>query len=354
MNSALFELPGALFALVLKRALPRFTDVEKENLFLRYQLSVLQRQTKRPKFSALDRSILALLTRSMRNWRNACLILQPETLLKWHKALARWKWTTDRRGRRPIDQDLRALIIRMKRENRLWGPKRIHGELLKLGIQVSETTVRNVLRKARTDPWSGKPSENWRDFFRRHQNIWAIDYFTVHSVSLKRIFVLVIMDLKTRTLIATHTTSNPTARWAAATLNEEISKSPAHPDAILHDRDPSFESKSFRSVLNDQKVANMRCPRRTPIANSVVERLQGTLRRECTDHFLFFGKRHLNRVLREYGSYYNHSRPHQGLNQKTPIPRPSRRNSTRNACRPASRLILGGLHHDYLESKESG
>jgi len=240
MNGAFFEKPGAILNVFLRRLLPGLSEIEKENLLLRYQIRILQRQGKRLSFTPADRSILKAISQTMAHWQKSCLILKPETQLKWHRALSRWKWTTDLCGRRPIDKDLRNFIIQMKQENRLWGAKRIHGELMKLGSTVSETTVRNVLRRARIDPWSGGRSETRREFLTRHKNVGAIDYFTVHSATLRRMFfvvvVQVIMEFSSRKLIATHFTSNPTALWARDTLKREIASSFDRPVAILQIR----------------------------------------------------------------------------------------------------------------------
>jgi transposase InsO family protein len=237
----------------------------------------------------------------------------------------------------------------LKKENRLWGPKRIHGELIKLGVQVSETTVRNVLRRANLRPWDGQGSENWKSFFKRHKNIWAIDFFTVHSATFKRMFVLVIMDIHSRRLISTRVTPHPTAEWTARVLNFEITEGDI-PDGIVHDRDPAFESVQFRDLLNQNDVKNLRCPRRTPLANAFVERLNGTLQRECTDHFLFFNEAKRQRVLKEYQSYYNQARPHQGLGQRIPNSRETNELPMIKGAslkKVVSRPVLEGLHHDY-------
>jgi len=145
----------------------------------------------------------------------------------------------------------------------------------------------------------------------------AIDFFTVHPATFKRMFVLVIMDIHSRRLISTRVTTHPTAEWAARVLNFEITEGEL-PAGIVHDRDPAFESVQFRNLLNQNDVKNLRCPRRTPLANAFVERLNGTLQRECTDHFLFFNEAQLQRVLKEYQSYYNQARPHQCLDQRIP------------------------------------
>jgi putative transposase len=151
--------------------------------------------------------------------KRAALIVRPETVLKWHRTLAAKRWTKDKPfGRRPVSREIRQLVIRVKNKNRLWGPKRIHGEMLKLGIQISESSIRNILRRAKLDPLGPPQKESWRDFTARHKTVWAMDYFTVHSATFKRLFVLVMMDINTRELICTRVTAHPTREWMANVL----------------------------------------------------------------------------------------------------------------------------------------
>lgn len=343
----LYSFSARIIALLLRTSLPRLSELEKENLLLRYQLLVLQRQCKKPRFTPADRSFISQITKSMTSWTRACLIVKPDTILRWHKQIAEWTWTTERRGKRPLDPELKALIIRIKRENRLWGPKRIHGELLKLGVQVSETTVRNVLRKAKIEPWDGTSSGTWKEFFKRHENIWAIDFFNVHTAFFQRLFVLVVLDVHSRKLITARVTSRPTTEWVCQVLNWEMTESQA-PQAIVHDRDPVFESHRFKALLKQTDTKNLRCPKRTPIANAFVERMNGSLRRECTDHFLFLGERDLQRALNNYQDYYNHARCHQGIDQRTPVHRPLTSVSRdKSRTKVASHKYLAGLHHGY-------
>jgi transposase InsO family protein len=189
--------------------------------------------------------------------------VKPDTILRWHKQIAEWTWTTERRGKRPLDPELKALIIRIKRENRLWGPKRIHGELLKLGFQVSETTVRNVLRKAKIEPWDGTSSGTWKEFLKRHEDIWAIDFFNVHTAFFQRLFVLAILDVHSRKLIRARVTSRPTTEWVCQVLNWEMTESQA-PQAIVHDRDPAFQSHKFKELLEQMVTKNLKCPNALP------------------------------------------------------------------------------------------
>ncbi len=235
----------------------------------------------------------------------------------------------------------------MKAENRLWGPKRIHGELLKLGFEISETSVRNILRRANLNPWNYTPSTTWREFIQRHERVWAMDFFTVHSTLLKRMYVLVVMDLRSRVLITTKVTSHPTGEWVSNVLREQMFQQT--PNGIIMDRDPAFSDAVLKNLLRSEKVRIMRCPRRSPKANAFVERLNGTLQRECTDHFLFMNERQLQKVLDEYKEYYNQARCHQGLDQNVPFQiEPKPKLCTNNSTQVDARQFLGGLHHEYI------
>ena len=351
-SHALLELPTQFVALILKRLLPSLNDLEKENLFLRYQLLVLKRQTKQVRVTQADRSFLAVLSQSFTSWKEACFLVKPETILKWHRQWAKWTWTTHRGGRPDLDPEIKALIIRIKSENRIWGPKRIHGELMKLGVQVSETTVKNVLRRANLPTDRSPTAGNWKEFFKRHKHIWGIDFFTVHSAFMKRMFVFVIMDLSTRELVSVRVTSHPTKEWVLNVIRGEWIKQELPPQGIVHDRDPAFDNAGFRELLLSQGVKDLRCPRRSPLANAKVERVNGTLQRECTDHFLFMNERQLQKALSEYQEYYNRDRCHQALEQRTPV---AMGGGMPKAQAPrlteiTSRKYLSGLHHGYRQA----
>jgi putative transposase len=236
--------------------------------------------------------------------------------LKWHRRLAAKRWTKDKPlGRRPVSREIRKLVIEVKNKNRFWGPKRIHGEMIKLRIEVSESSIRNILRRAKFDPLGPPQKESWREFIARHKTVWAMDYFTVHSATFKRLFVLVMMDINTRELICTRVTAHPTREWMANVLRFQLSENPVAPNLIIRDRDPSFDGDEIENILKSTGTRFLRCPRRAPKANCFVERLNRTLQEECTDHFLFFSERQLENTLKRYQRYYNEHRPHQGIDR---------------------------------------
>ena len=302
--------------------------------------------------SQADRSFLAVISQSFTSWKEDCFLVRPETIRKWHRQLARWTWTTHRGGRPDLDPQIKALIIQIKSEIRLWGPKRIHGELIKLGVQVSETTVKNVLRRANLTPDHSPSSGNWKEFFKRHKHVWGIDFFTVHSAFMKRMFVFVILDLTTRELVSVRVTSHPTKEWVLNVIRGEWIKQESAPQGIVHDRDPAFDNADFRELLSSQGVKDLRCPRRSPLANAKVERVNGTLRRQCTDHFLFFNEQQLQCAIHEYREDYNRDRCHQALGQRTPIATEADSSKARDSrlSEITSRKYLSGPHHGYRKA----
>jgi putative transposase len=304
-----------------------------------------------PAITDWDRSFLCLISAQFTGWQDALLIVRPDTLLAWHRKIARWKWTTCFKGmgRPRINPEIRALVIRMKKENRTWGAKRIHGETQKLGIEISESSIRAILRRARLHPWDGTPSPSWSQFLRSHKRVWAIDFFTVHSAAFKMIYVLVILDIHSRELISTYVTKNPSCEWVENTMRGQLS-AVEPPELLIRDRDPAFEHSNLDSILRSRGTQPIRCPRRSPKANAYVERLNGTLQRECTDHFLFFTEGQLKSTLDEYSEYYNIARCHQGLGQRVPVSNLSVSNQEARSplANVGARAFLDGLHHEYF------
>jgi transposase InsO family protein len=314
---------------------------EAEILVLRQQLLVLSRKSsKRVRLRNIDRLILVLLSRLFPSVLDAIVIVKPETVLRWHRRgfRAYWRWKSWRRGGRPrIDRELRQLIRRMSRDNPLWGAPRLHGEVLMLGIDVSESTVGRYMIRI------GRPrSQGWKTFLRNQAaGIASIDLFVVRTISFKLLYGLVILRHTRRRLVRVAVTTNPTAEWIAGQVTEAFpwNEAPRH---LLRDRDGAFGSAYTRRVramgIRDRPVAA-----RSPWQNGHLERLIGLTRRECLDHLVVFGEAHLRRVLKTYASYYNHVRTHLTLEKDAPIPR-----------RPqvfggiAALPILGGLHHQYV------
>ena len=297
--------------------LPRSrTDLIAENAMLRQQLIILNRQVKRPKLSYRDRIRLVFLARCTQFWQNALHIVQPDTLLRWHRDLFRlyWRWKSSRtkRRRQYIPQETIDLIKQMANENPLWGAEKIRGELLKLAIEVSKRTVQRYMPKVRR-----KTGQHWATFLKNHAgNIWACDFTVVYDLLFRPIYVFIIMEMKTRRIVQTGVTSAPTDAWTAQQLREATPWGTV-PKYLIHDRDSKY-GKLFSCVANSSGIKELKTPFQAPKANAVCERTIGSLKRECLDHMFILNQSQLQRILNEYVSYYNHHRSHQGIQQKIP------------------------------------
>ena len=267
-------------------------------------------------------------------------IIRPETLVRWHRAGFRcyWRWKSRARGGRPqIESDLRALIRRMSIENPLWGAPRIHGELLKLGFDVAQSSVAKHMVKRH-----GPPSQGWRTFLRNHApDIAAMDLFVVPTISFELLYVLVIIRLDRRNLVWINVTANPTAEWIARQITEAFPWDDA-PEYLIRDRDRIFGTITTRR-LGAMGIRDKPTARASPWQNGFAERLIGSIRRECVGHFVVLGEAHLRRILRAYARYYNDIRTHRSLDKDAPVSRPIQRIGT-----VRSHAILGGLHHHYV------
>jgi transposase InsO family protein len=320
-------------------------DLIVENALLRQQLIVLRRQVKRPQLTRGDRLRFVLLARCTRFWKQALHIVQPDTLLRWHRELFRfyWRLKSKRKQSKPkIPPETVDLIRKMAKENQLWGAERIRGELLKLGIRVCKRTVQKYLPKVRESPSS---SQTWATFVKNHvTDIWACDFTVVYDWLFRPWYILVMMELKTRRIVHSGVTNSPTDEWTAQQLREATSWGKG-PKYLLHDRDSKYAAH-FSAVAAGSGIKELRTPYRAPRADGVCERFMGSLRRECLDHTLILHSRHLTRVVREYTNYFNQERPHQGIDQRIPdhYDQPAS-NPTGNI---SSRAILGGLHHHYF------
>src|SRR3990172_781468 len=316
----------SLFYLLVRRALGtarRPTDERDiELLVLRHQVKVLQRQVKRPRLHRLDRLLLAAASRAMPRGLWSSFVVRPETLPRGHRERVRRKWTYKRRGRPgrpPIDPEVRALIVRLGRENPRWGHQRIRGELLKLGIRVSATTVRTVLLRHGLDPAPRRTGPSWSEFLRAQAaGIVACDFFTVETLRLQTLYVLFFIELSTRQVHLVGATDRPDSAWVTQQArNLAIEERLTGIRFLLRDRDAKF-SGPFDEVFRTEEVRVIRTPIRAPKANAFAERFVRTVRSECMDHVLIYGRRHLDRVLRVYVSHYMEQRPHRGLDLATP------------------------------------
>jgi putative transposase len=326
-------------------------EVELENVVLRHQLVILRRQVKRPVYRASDRAFLAASSRLLRREVWGAFLVRPETLLRWHRQLVARKWTRPHRppGRPALDPEVRELILRLGRENPRWGYMRIRGELLKLGIRVSATTIATVLRRAGLGP-APRRGPTWGQFLRQQAaGIMACDFLTVETATLKTLYVLVWIEIGRRKVHLGGVTSNPDSAWAtqqARNLAVALQDEGHSPTFLIHDRDTKF-SGTFDEVLRSEGMSIVLTPIRAPNANAFCERWVGTLRTECLDWTLVLGRRHLDRVLRTYIGHYNQARPHRGLGLQSPIGSQWPKAGDLMAAHVRRRDVLGGLVHEY-------
>src|SRR5713101_7183805 len=323
----------SLFYLVLRRALQlsalrvRSNDFkELEIVVLRHELAILRRRTRRPALTWTDRLFLAAATRLLPRARWPSFIVTPATLLRWHRRLVAKRWTYVRRaGRPPIRREIRALVLRLARDNPRWGYQRIVGELKGLGMAVSATTVRTWLRAAGLGPAGTRGGMTWREFVRAHRrSVLAVDLFTVETIWLQRLYVLFFIELGSRCVHVAGCTPNPRAPWVtqrARQLTWTLAERPGSFRFLIRDRNQKF-TDGFDDVLRGSGLEIIRTPFRAPQANGVAERFVRTVRSECLDRLLILNHQHLEQVLGVFVEHYNGHRPHRAL-ALTP-PRPTR------------------------------
>lgn len=318
------------------------TGLLAENMALRHQLSVLQRTARRPRLKARDRVFWVWLSRIWPQWRSALLIVQPETVVKWHRQgfrlYWRWKSRAGQPGRPRVDPEIRELIRRMSRENPLWGAPRIVDELVLLGVHVAKSTVEQYMIT------NGKPpSQTWKIFIDNHiKDIAAVDFFTVSTVAFRILYCFVVLRLDRRRVVHFNVTTNPTAPWTAQQLVEAFPYDQT-PRFLIRDRDGVY-GDAVRSRLHGMNIHEVLTAPRSPWQNGYAERLIGSIRRECLDHVIVLNDAHLIRILTEYFDYYHCSRPHQSLDGNSPEPRETQ---MPERGRIVSEPVLGGLHHCY-------
>lgn len=320
------------------------SDLLLENALLRQQLLILQRSVKRPHCTATDRALLVLLTSRLSTWRHALLIVQPETVLRWHRDLFRRVWRRRSRStapahRPPLTPETVVLIRQMAAANRLWGAERIRGELLKLDIRVAKRTIQTYLRGARP-PHAG---QTWATFLRNHgQDIWATDFLPVTDLLFRPLYVFFVIELASRRVMHVGVTRHPTDSWVAQQLREAtpFGQQPKH---LITDNDSKY-GPLVAEVVRATGIDHIRTAYRAPRMNAVIERFIGSVRRECLDHVFVLSERQLRRVLQEYVTYFNAARPHQGLAQRVPQPPTQPMVSAGRIC---ATPVLGGLHHTY-------
>jgi transposase InsO family protein len=316
-----------------------------ENLALRQQLTTMKRSIKRPQLRCRDRLFWVFLSRFWSNWREALVIVKADTVVRWHKKSFKlfWKFKSRRKGpgRPPVSPEIRDLVRKMLEANPLWGAPRIHGELLKLGIEISERTVSNLISPLRIKP----PSQTWRTFLKNHMmSMVSIDFFMVPTATFRILFVLVILSHNRRQVVHFNVTSNPTAMRTAQQMVEAFPWDTA-PRYLLRDRDSIYGSY-FRTRLKNMGINEIMTTPRSPWQNPFVERLIRSIRNDCLDHVIVLNARHLKRILSSYFNYYHNDRTHYRLGKDTPSGRPAQ-----DKPDESSKIIelprLGGRHHRY-------
>ena len=323
-----------------------------EILDLRHEVAVLRRHHPPARLSWVDRALLSALSRLLPVDLRRLRLVSPRTLLRWHAQLVARRWTYPRRqpGRPPIAQPVRALVLQMARENPTWGYRRIHGELVGLGHPMAASTVWTILKAAGIDPAPTRSGPTWRQFLAAQAHaILAVDFAHVDTVLLRRLYILVVIEHGTRRVHLAGITAHPTGAWVTQHARNLLMNLGDHAEQfrfLIRDRDTKFTA-AFDTVFTGADIRIIRTPVRAPRANAIAERFIGTLRRECLDHLLITGPRHLAAVLEQYVEHYNTHRPHRSLNQQPPAGRtPPPRGAT---VRPLRRDRLGGLLHEYVQ-----
>jgi len=333
----------ATFLPTLSSILRSRAALQLENLALRHQIGVLQRSARRrPKLTSRDRLLWMCLSRLWSDWRSALAIVQPETVLAWHRAGFRlfWTWKVRRGqpGRPVISREVRDLIRKMCRENPGWGAPRIHGELLKLGIEIGETSVSKYMVRGRKPP-----SQTWRTFLENHaQQLVSIDFFTVPTLRFQVLYVFLVLAHDRRRILHFNVTAHPTAEWTGQQLREAFPFAQL-PRYLLRDRDAIF-GDDFREQVRDMGIREVLSAPRSPWQRAYVERVIGSIRRECLDHIIVFQESSLRRTLNSYFDYYHRSRTHLSLGKDSPEPRPIQPPKMGSVVAVPQ---VGGLHHRY-------
>ena len=334
-------------------------DKDLEILVLRYQLGIADRKLNRTlKPDKSEKLALAVLVtklkqrthRTTNELRSSGRIFTPRTMMRWHNELVKRKWTYKKKnkgGRPRINKHLEKLIVRLAQENNRWGYGKIAGELIKLGLVFSESTIRNVLLRNGILPAPVRyGSIGWRHLMDHYKDqILACDFLTVETLFLKTVYIFFFIELKTRRVYLAGVTSHPNGQWVGQQARQFTWELQEHENTfhhLIHDRDSKY-TQVFDDVFQSEDIHIIRTPVKAPNANAFAERFVRSLREEILDHVLIINETHLRNVLNEYLAYYNERRPHQGLDQQSPIPRPS--------CQPDGKItrrkVLGGIINDY-------
>ena len=336
MNAALASLVSTILVAFRSRL-----ALQAEILALRHQLNVLRRSAgARSQLRTSDRDLWVRLSRLWSDWRSALLIVKPETVIRWHRRGFRlyWCWKSRRAGRPDTAREIRELIRKMCSSNPTWGDPRVHAELLKLGIDLSQSTVSKYMVRHRKPP-----SQTWRTFLENHaKQLISVDFFVVPTIDFKLLFVFLVLAHDRRRVLHFNVTEHPTAEWAATQLAQAFPWDSA-PRYLLRDRYPIY-GEAFRKQAVSMVITEVLTAPKSPWQSPYVERLIGSIRRECLDHVIILGAESLRRILRSYINYYHHSRCHLSLDKDPP--------ETREVQPPDKGIVIeipkvGGLHHRY-------
>jgi putative transposase len=345
MRNLLALSPTAVFSAMfafLAASLRSRVALQMEILTLRHHLSILERSVKRPRLSALDRWLWVWLSHHRSGWRAGIRLVKPATVIAWqHKSFGlfwTWKCRHGHPGRPAVALELRQLIRRMSRENPLWGAPKIHGELLKLGFEISESTVSKYLVRPH-----GVPPQNWRTFLKNHvKSLVSVDFFTVPTIRFQILYVFLVLAHERRRILHFAVTQHPTAEWTTQQLREAFPWDTA-PRFLLRDRDQIF-GHEFAEQLQAMGIEQVLSAPGAPWQRAYVERLIGTIRRECLDHVIVFNQNGLRWHLQSFADYYHRSRTHLSLEKDTPDPRLIQPPGTGKIVAFPE---VGGLHHRY-------
>jgi len=317
------------------------TNMILVNLALRQQLAVQNRNINRPYLRNRDRVFWALLSQIWTDWKSVLLIVKPETVVKWHRQGFKlfWRWKSrSKPGRPKVSKEIRDLIKRMSLENPTWGAPRIHSELLLLGYDIVEATISKYMPKTLQPP-----SQNWKTFLNNHvHQLASIDFFTVPTATFRILYCFIVLRHEKRKIVHFNITTNPTSLWTAQQIKEAFPFDQA-PKYLLRDRDAIY-GHVFQQTVNNMGIKEVLTAAKSHWQNPFVERLIGSIRRECLDHVIIFNRKHLHRVLTSYRLYYLNARTHLSLAKNSPVPRKIEQKYNGKVIAIKQ---VGGLHHLY-------